>query len=177
MKALYVAVALAILATPGWAATVYPESFLTVPIDGGWVGGSGNVGEDGFDDWALELSPDGQDAQVTSIAVEFSFHSGALEIFSREEGSTDSDGWLSQGAVGTTGWGGLQVASLTFMALDAFDYVLRISGHAGRIGAGYIFGVAAVSPVPIPAAAWLFVSALAGGIFMSRRNGKAENGL
>jgi hypothetical protein len=175
MKALHTALLLAILATPGWAATVYPESYLTVPIDGGWVGGSGTVGQDGFDDWALELAPDGQDAQVTSIAVEFSFRSGALEMFAREEGSTDSDGWLSQGAAATTGHGGLQVASLTFLALDAFDYVLRISGHAGRVGAGYVFGVAAVSPVPIPAAAWLFVSALAGGIFISRRNGTVKN--
>ncbi len=175
MKALYTALVLAILATPGWAATVYPESYLTVPIDGGWVGGSGRVGEDGFDDWALELSPDGQDAQLTSIAVEFNYRSGALEMFSREEGSADSDGWLSQGAVAYDRRGGLQEASLTFLALDAFDYVLRISSRAGRTGAAYTFGVAAVSPVPIPAAAWLFASALAGGIFMSRRNSKAEN--
>ena len=53
----------------------------------------------------------------------------------------------------TNGTGLVQIASLTFLALDDFDYALRITGTAGLIGTPYLLGVAAVSPVPL-AVSW-----------------------
>ena len=132
------------------------------------------MGGNGYDDWLLDLTPNGGDARVFAFAIEYSRDRGSVELFSRHEDSTDANGWLSHGAVATAGRGYIQTASLTFMALNAFDYVLRIGGHAGHIGAIYKFGVAAVSPVPLPAAAWLFASALAGGFFISRKKRKSS---
>ena len=152
------------------AATVGQDYLLTVPIDGDWVGGFGSVGSDGYDDWVLDVSPDGYDAQVTSVAVQLSYDPGYLELFAREADSTDSNGWVSQGGpVFTSGDSFIQEASLTFLALDAYDYALRVAGTPGWIGTTYALGIAAVSPVPLPAAAWLFISVFAGGVWLTRR--------
>lgn len=163
---------LVLCALQSQAAIMNLDYTLNVPIDGGWVGGAGTLGPNGSDDWLLEVAPDGQDAQVTSIALEFSQSQGSLELFNREEVSTDVNGWVSLGGpVLTSGGGIVQVAALTFMALDAFDYALRVTGAAGLVGAPYVLGVAAVSPVPLPAAAWLFISVFLGGAWLSRRRG------
>lgn len=152
------------------SATVEPERFMDVPIDGGWTAGIGSTGLNGADDWVLNVTPDGLDAQVTSIAVEFSNSPGSVELFARDEGSIDSNGWMSQGGpILTTGNSYLQVAALTFFALDAFDYVLRVSGESGLVGTPYVLAVAAISPVPLPASAWLFLSVLLAGYLISRR--------
>ena len=177
MRSVYGAIltaGLVLCAVQSQAATLNLENTLEVPIDGGWVGGAGTVGADGYDDWLLDVTPDGQDAQITSIAVEFNRNQGALELFSREEGSTNVDGWVSQGSALTDGGGLIQRASLTFLALDEFDYALRITGTAGTIGTPYTLGVAAISPVPLPASAWLFISVFLGGAWLCRRRGNAK---
>jgi hypothetical protein len=91
------AVGVLLYAAQSEAAIVNPEYVLSVPIDVGWVGVGGTVGQNGHGNWILAVTPDGRDAQVTSMAIEFNFNPGAVELFTREEGSTDINGWASQG--------------------------------------------------------------------------------
>lgn len=172
MKKYLIVLATIMLAAQVQAAVINPHATLNVGIDRGTAAAFGVVGQEGYYDWALQIGPDGRDAQITSLAVEFSRSQGALEVFSREQGDLAVDGWVSQSSAAATG-GFLQVATLTFMALDAFDYVLRVSGS---LGAGHLLAVQAnsISAVPLPGAAWMFMSALLGGVFFTRGSKRSE---
>ena len=59
--------------------------------------------------------------------------------------------------------------------LYSFDTSTGVSTYAGDTSFGYQSGLANISPVPLPAAAWLFGSALLGLIGYSRRKGAKTN--
>ena len=82
------------------------------------------------------------------------------------------------------GWAGSVNASLIMYGLTSssqgtlysFDTSTGVSTYVGDPSFGYSSGLANISPVPLPAAAWLFISAiagLAGAKRLSRSKGSA----
>ncbi|MBD9355287.1 hypothetical protein [Methylomonas albis] len=59
--------------------------------------------------------------------------------------------------------------SFLFTNLAAGDYTLILGGNAGGGHGDYSVTFASTAPVPLPAAVWLFGSALVGGTWFSRR--------
>ncbi len=110
-------------------------------------------GDSGDDLWIFEVGPDVEDTFV--------------------EISWDNTSWYAVGSVGGS-TAGVDIDFFGFGTTDKFRYVRLtdngdLDGQSGRTVGADIDAVGAISsaPVPIPAAAWLFVSGLLGLIGFS----------
>jgi hypothetical protein len=115
------------------------------------------------DNWFFQLGQPGAGGLVTNIDVTV----GATSILNISPFTVNL--YASSG----TGPTGLSLASGTSFNLPALasgPYDLVITGTAtGILGGQYVGTVAAASAVPLPAAAWLLLSGLAGVGAMARR--------
>jgi len=155
---LFVSLVLLALGMQAKAAVLDVQGTINVTIDGGVTTQAGNIDvlgttANGADDWALNTIPANTNNSMTIFKFA-EFPAGTitgLELY-------ESDGTF------------VKSAAVTLQAIleGTKSYVLRVLGTAGS---SYVVNLSSVSTVPLPAAAVLFLSALAGFGMLSRRRG------
>lgn len=141
----------------------------TVPLNGSNLGESGTINADSTSDnyftdasdiWEVVVNPD---TDTVLLAIEVNSIGTSItkfEIFEVNNG----DGTGSLGTAIESGGAGDQ---LSFSYSTTKDYYLVLTGVEG---ANYSVQMSAV---PLPAAAWMFLSLLGGGAWLKRRRRKA----
>ena len=112
------------------------------------------------DDVLFFVNPDNQDAQILSVTT--SATSGSITDFQVFDASGNEVTPIQETSLGGLGYS----LTFTYLGSEGDGYKFRITGANGTV-----YGLSA-SVVPLPAAAWMLLSALFGGAWLKRRSAR-----